>query len=152
MPIPLTGKLTPSGGAGAFKLYDAEDIEGDGRVIVFPFPDESLSATVFVPRPSMRLLSKLPVPTAEGDQRFSATAGTAGSGTNTIVLESTTTNPFTASPSWTIQATAALNALQIAEDTTFGGWKWNPATEYLRVRCSVLGTAPKDVVAYFEFE
>jgi hypothetical protein len=126
-----------------------------GHAIVFAFPDESLSAAVFLPRPSWMLLDKLPAPTDEANQRFTVTAGTAGASTNTVVLESTTTNPFTGSPSWTIQATAALNALKFVEvDGVFtSDWVWDPATEYLRVRCTVVNaTAPKDVQAVFDYD
>ena len=136
-----------------FKLADIDDIAGVGRAIVFAFPDESLSAAVFLPRPSLRLLNKIARPNATGDQRFTVTAGTVGSGTNTIVLETTTTNPFTGSPSWTIQATLALGTALIAEATSFtSSWLWTPTTEWLRARCSAVGTAPKDVVAYFEWD
>ena len=120
-----------------------------GHVIVFAFPDESLSAAVFLPRPSFRLLDKLPVTTAEANQRFTVTAGTVGSGTNTVVLESSTDRS-----AWTIQATAALDAVtEIVVDGVFtADWVWNPTTEYLRVRCSALGTAPKDIVALFDYD
>ena len=151
MPVTVIAKIKQQ--AGTFKLLDAEDVNGAGYCIVFPYSDLSLAVAVFLPRPAMRLLDKMPVPTAEANQRFSVTANVAGTGTNTIKLYSTTTSPFTGAPGWTERASAALSTLKIIEVTSFGGWTWNPATEYLKVECTAVGgTAPQEVVAYFEWE
>lgn len=140
-------------GASFPYIVTAENVGGNGRAIVFVFPDQSLLASVFMPRPSWLLLDKFPAPTAEANQRFTVLAGTAGSGANSdIVLESATA-PFT---SWTIRATVALDAQTEDEvDGIFiGDWVWNPSTEKLRVRCSLMdaGTAPKDVTAVFDYD
>ena len=153
MTILITDTFAPSGGAGSFKLLAAEDIDGNGRAIVFVFPDESLSAAVFMPRPSFRLLDKFPAPTAEANQRFTVIAGTAGSGANSDGVLESAVSPFS---SWTVQATVALDASQEVEvDGVFtGDWVWDPSTEKLRVRCSLMdaGTAPKDVTAVFDYD
>lgn len=124
------------------------------RVLVFTFPDEDLAAAVYIPRPSWILLDNHPAPTSENDQRFTATCDTVGAGTNTVVLESTTTSPFTGSPSWTVRATLALGTSKRVSTTEFvSDWVWDPTTEYLRVRCSAVNaTAPKEALAYFEWE
>jgi len=116
---------------------------------VFVFPAEDLAVGVLIPRPSYPLFGQLN--TVISDQGFTATADTAGTGTNTIKLQSTTTNPFTGSPSWTDRATLELGTTKRAWTVSFSGWVWAPATEYLRVYCSAVGgTAPKEVVAYFD--
>lgn len=151
MPVTVIAKIKQQ--SGDFKIIDAEDVEGDGRVIVFSFPDESLSAAVFLPRLSWPLLDKLPVPTNEAAQRFTVVAGTAGSGANSDIVLESAVSPFS---SWTIQATIALDAQTEDEvDGVFtGDWVWNPATEKLRVRCSLMnaGTAPRDVTALFDYD
>lgn len=137
------------GAAVWLDLYHPEN-HIHARVITFSFPDEELSAAVFLPRPSWMLLDKLPTPTAEANQRFTVTAGTAGTGTNTIVLESSTDRS-----AWTIQATVSLDtAIEDEIDGVFtSDWVWDPATEYLRVRCTAVGgTAPKDVTAVFDYD
>jgi len=136
-----------------FKIVDQDDIDGAAHVLLFAFPDENLSAAVFGPRPSFILLDKFSRPNVTGDQRFTVTADTAGTGTNTIVIETATGNPFTTSPTWTVRATLQLGTTKRVSTSSFNaGWLWNPATEYLRVRCSALGTAPKEVVAYLEWD
>ncbi len=123
------------------------------RALVFTFPDEELAVAVLIPRPSWILLDNHAAPASESDQRFTVTADTVGAGTNTVILESTTTSPFTGSPSWTARATLALGTSKRVSTTSFGGWTWDPTTEYLRVRCSVVNaTAPKEVLGYFEWE
>ena len=133
-------------------IVAAEDVSGNGRAITFVFPEEDLSAAVFMPRPSWRLLDKFPAPTAEANQRFTVSAGTPGSGANSDVVLESAVSPFN---SWTIQATIVLDASQEVEiDGVFtSDWVWNPATEKLRVRCSLMdaGTAPRDVVAIFDY-
>ncbi len=122
------------------------------HVLTFPYPNKKLAAAVFMPLPSYPLLTKLTAPGVEADQRFTVTANVAGTGTNTVVLESTTTNPFTGSPSWTVQATLGLDTVKhIATSAFTSDWVWDPATEYLRTRCSALSGAPLDVVAYYEW-
>lgn len=126
------------------------------HVLVFAFPEEDLSAAVLLPRPSFPLLDMFQRPIAEKWQRFRATAGTVGSGANSdIVLESSTNRS-----SWTVRATLALDASTEVEAggpdvaAAFSGWLWDPATEYLRARCSTMdaSTAPKDVWASFEWK
>lgn len=145
MPIEVISNVAPKNAAFRHTVLAPE--AQVPRAIVFSFPAEDLAVGVFLPRPSWRLLDKLEAPTSEADQLAWAQAGTAGSGTNTVVLESTTTNPFTGSPTWTTRATLQLGTGLLAEvDGSFGGWVWDPATEYLRMRCTAVGgTAPKDV-------
>lgn len=122
-----------------------------GHALVFVFPEESLSAATFIPRPSFTLLNKLSAPTAEGNQRFTVQAGTVGSGANSDVLLESATTPFSL---WTARAALALDASAEVSTSSFSGWTWNPSTEKLRTRCSLMnaGTAPKDVSAVFDYD
>ena len=114
--------------------------------IVFVFPDETLSVADFFPRPAYALFRYF------GEVfllESGVIAGTAGTGTNTILLQSTTTNPFSGSPSWTTRVTHALGTTKGVSTTDFSAWKWNPQTEYLKMSCSA-GTTPKDVSGYLD--
>ncbi len=145
------------GGVGQVGVLRTHGHEGTGdggaiadRALLFMFPDEDLAAGIFLPRPSYRLLTKFVAPTSETDQRFTVTAGTVGSGANSdVVLESSTDRS-----GWTIRATINLDAQVEDSVASFGGWTWNPVTEYLRVRCTLMdaGTAPADVSALFDWD
>ena len=122
------------------------------HVLTFPYPERELAVGVFMPLPGYRLLTKLTGPGVEGDQRFTVTADVAGSGTNTVLLESTTGDPFTTSPSWTTRATMALGTTKFVTVSTFSGWVWDPDTEYLRARATAVGaTRPMEPLCYFEW-
>lgn len=130
--------------------------ELEPHALLFAYPDANLATGIFVPRPSMRLLTMFQRPAAEKWQRFTVTAGTAASGADVdVVLQSSTDRS-----AWTTRATIALDASAAAEvggpdvANAFSGWIWNPATEYLRVNCTTMsaGTAPIDVWASFEWK
>jgi len=79
------------------------------------------------------------------------TAGVAGSGTNTVLIEKTTTSPFTGSPTWSTAATLNLGTSKRVS-AAFSA-SWNPTTEYLRAPCSAANaTGPENVAGYIQAE
>lgn len=158
------GKLRQTGAGadrvGVPQIHDHGGVGNGGSIsrnfLLFTFPVGDLAAVVAFPRPSYRLLDNIVRPTGVfgATQRFTATAGTAGSGADVdIVLEASTDRS-----AWTVVATIVLDGSVEVDTTSFvSNWHWKPSggsAEYLRVRCSVMsaGTPPKDVYATFDWD
>lgn len=81
--------------------------------------------------------------------RAKAVAGTAGGGTNTIVIEADTDPSF---PTAVTLFTIALDAATEADDTTLDN-AWDAGDIFVRARCTALGSpAPKEVTVEFFFK
>lgn len=80
--------------------------------------------------------------------RAKASAGTAGSGTNTILIEADDNPAFSSA---TTLFTLALNAATEVDDTSLDN-PWAAGDNWIRARCSAVGTAPQNVVVEFFFE
>jgi len=81
--------------------------------------------------------------------RAKATAGTAGEGTNTILIEADDNPAFSSA---TTLFTIALNAGTEVDDTELDN-AWASGDIWIRARCSAVdATAPKDVVVEFFFK
>ena len=126
-------------------------------IITFPFPRKKMANDVFLPRPAYPLTDKILGPNANARQNIQATAGVAGGagGQNEINLESTTSNPFTGSPAWTLRKQIVLGTGKLITGVVdLSAWVYRPTVDYIRFRASDVDLAqpPEDVVAYFEWD
>jgi len=118
--------------------------------IVFAFPDQALSSGIFIPRPAFPLFNHFGAANFATTLQCTATAGTAGTGVNTIKIQSSTGNPFTGGGSWTDRVQLDLGTSLLYQTTNIASW-WNPTTTYVRANCTAVGaTAPKDVMVYID--
>ena len=189
MPIPITGKFTPSGGAGAFNLVDIADLEGagtwkvlyvngsnevielalgaDGKVLVAagtaaaPVFEEIFTTHIATFHPITAELASgalWPNRICVGESgehgtftaiRAKATAGTAGSGTNTILIEADDNPAFSTA---TVLFTLALNTSTEVDDTVLDN-AWASGDIFLRARCTAVdATGPEEVVVEVFFK
>lgn len=118
------------------------------HILQFPAHAEDLATGVMGARPG--------TPAGESGEhgaftaiRAKAIAGTAGTGTNTILVEADN-NPAFSTP--TVLFTLALNTSTEVDDTALDN-AWASGDIFVRARCTAVGaTAPKDVNVLFYFK
>jgi hypothetical protein len=112
-------------------------------MLVFPTPAVALTAVTasFLPTTGL-CVGEAGEHGALKALRAKAMAGTAGTGTNTILIECDDNPAFSSA---TVLFTIALGTSTEADDTTLDN-PWPPGDNFLRARCSAVGaTAPQEV-------
>ncbi len=145
LPLGADGTVLASAGAAAAPVFEAIYTT---HVISFPAHAEDLATGVLGVRPGF--------PVGESGEhgtftaiRAKAVAGTAGTGTNTILIEADDNPAFTSAVTL---FTLPLDTSTEVDDTVLDT-AWAAGDIWVRARCTAVGgTAPQDVAAFFYFK
>lgn len=154
----VVGNSTPAwdelvlGASGTILASDGTDLAYKTaevlHIIAFTGLAEDLASGVLMPRPGICVGESGEHGTYTGI-RGKAIAGTAGTGTNTILIEADDNPAFSSAVTL---FTLALDTSTEVDDTTLDT-SWASGDIFVRARCSAVGaTAPKDVTVFFYYQ
>lgn len=154
----VVGNSTPAwdelvlGATGTIPASDGTDLAYKTpeilHIITFTGLAEDLASGVLMPRPGVCVGESGEHGTYTGI-RGKAIAGTAGTGTNTILIEADDNPAFSSAVTL---FTLALNTSTEVDDTTLDT-AWASGDIFVRARCTAVGaTPPKDVTVFFYYQ